>query len=410
MPSMDESSGEGIESETWPYDPLLDSNGRSFWNVLIQKYEALNPHFKTLIQFLLILLIPIQFGRNGPNVNMLFVFGSIHLEVIAIRTSGMLHLSPFLFGSLLLVSSPVLWIANFRHRNPEKNVSGRYAGLVTTLTLVLSNFVPAIFSMFLPIPIICIWMPVQQLMWVLLPRFGLILVFLLVGLPQLLQWTKSKYTQIGSRGFKQGRFVNTQRLAYSVFILLFVIPHLGVFLLSPQDFHIHYRSYYSGLATMVLFNGYVGCIIGDIIGIGFALLFGFPRLLFAYRLIGNVVGLEKKTRAIRIGILSIAWIPFCSSVFRFLSPSSYTIMIFFPIPVLLIYGVIAMYRPWYLSYLFTQDTEREKTIQLSVRPAEPVPKAQDEIKVPLTYLVKSRIVTSRLNIWRDEAINQEKDT
>ncbi|MGV9169641.1 MAG: hypothetical protein ACOC38_06865 [Promethearchaeia archaeon] len=413
--------GDEDESESdWPkprqssYDPFLESYSEGARRVVLQKYTNLPPIAKTMVKCLLVLAVPLGLQVDFPRFEVAFIFGTISFRSFISFWETTVNLYPLVYGWLFVVSLPSLWISYLRDRNPERQISLKRAGMAVLLTVLLSDILPIIATLLSPSPIDIILLPYRAIHFM-QRGFLSVPVLLLVVLPQIIQWTEHKRSESISSGEYAHESLDFRRLSYFVFILLFFAPFQAILYQYYDGFYpvgVPTFGFLSFCLVMYMsFGMRLQLIIPPLYGMGWQLLIGFPRLFFAYRLIKYLAGTETRKRTLRLGILSIAWsfliFSLISYGLSFFPHIAYVYYIPIPVPILFILGLVALYRPHKLGFLFTEQTQKERKIEPRKEPGRPVESRAEELTVPLTYLIRSKIATSRLNVWCNQTGRKE---
>ncbi|MFO7835542.1 MAG: hypothetical protein R6V83_02715 [Candidatus Thorarchaeota archaeon] len=409
MYAEDDSESDWPKPRQSSYDPLLDSYSEGLRSVVLQKYTNLRPIAKTMVKYLLVLAFPLALQLDFPRFEVAFIFGTVSFRSFMSFWETTVNLYPLVYGWLFVVSLPSLWISYLRDRNPERQISLKRAGMALLLTVLLSDILPIIATLLMPSSFLTILLPYPAI-HVMQRGFSSVPVLLLVVLPQIIQWTEHKHSESISIGEYDHESLDFRRLSYFVFILLFFAPFQAILYQYYAD---PYHLYPVGFSTfgflsfcLVMYMSFgmsLQLIIPPLYSMGWQLLIGFPRLFFAYRLIKYLTGTETRKRTLRLGILSIAWslliFSLISHGLSFFSHIAYVYYTPIPVPILFILGLVALYRPHKLGFLFTEQTQKERKIESRREPRRPVESRPEELTVPLTYLIRSKIATSRLNVW-----------
>jgi len=389
----DEHEGQGLK-----HDPLLDSYTEGFRASVTRKYSALHPGLKTLVKFALLMAIPVRFVFQGNMIGLELIFASFSFSIPSLTWEA--HFYPIygVFVLAVILSLPSLAISYLRDKNPKRDIPLKYTVLAVLLTPMLAILVPSV-----------LWLlrPFEQALQIGLPiiglvggsPFGILPLLFLVVLPHIIQWVESLPTDGVFLEKTNDKSLNADQLSCLMFILLFFVPFMGVLMLGP-----YIES--PGISFMSLLlridsdsQMLLEIMIPSLFTMFFSSLLVIPRLLFAYRLIKFIYGLETKRRALRMGILSIAWSLLGFSIMDLLmySPGIPFLIVPIPSPILFILGAIALHRPARLSFLVTAESPTER----KTKPREETREWPEEITIPVTYVLKSKLTTSRFNIWKD---------
>ncbi|MBS3795394.1 MAG: hypothetical protein KGY80_10875 [Candidatus Thorarchaeota archaeon] len=390
----DEHEGQGLK-----HDPLLDSYTEGFRASVTRKYSALHPGLKTLVKFALLMAIPVRFVFQGNMIGLELIFASFSFSVFSLSWEAHFYEIYRVFIFAVILSLPSLAISYLRDKNPKRDIPLKYTVLAVLLTPILAIMVPFILWLLRPR-----WQALQigspTIGLVGGSSFGILPLLFLVVLPQIMQWVESLPTDGVSLEQADDKSLNADRLSYLMFILLFFVPFMGVLLAGPYNQSL-------GISFMSLFLMIdleyslmpLEIMIPPLFTMFFSSLLGIPRLFFAYRLIKFIYGLETRKRALRMGILSVAWSLLGFSIMDLLmySPGIPFLIVPIPSPILFIFGAIALHRPAKFSFLVTEEIPMERI----TKPREETREWPEEITVPVTYVLKSKLITSRFNIWND---------
>jgi len=398
----DETDSDEHEDRWLKHDPLVDSYTEGFRASVTRKYNALHPGLKTLVKFALVMAIPVRFVFQGNMIGLELIFASFSFSVFPL--SWETHFYPIyqVFILAVILSLPSLAISYLRDKNPKRDIPLKYTVLAVLLTPILAIMVPYILWLLGPRgQALQIGSPIIGLVGG--SSFGILPLLFLVVLPPIMQWVESLPTDGVSLEQADDKSLNANRLSYLMFILLFFVPFMGVLLVGPynQSPGISLLS----LSLMVSLDYLVPLEIWipPFLTMFYSSLLGIPRLFFVYRLIKFIFGLETRKRALRMGLLSVAWSLLVYSMMDLFmySPGIPFLIVPIPTPLLFVFGSIALYYPEKLSFLFTEKTPDERKIKPVVKPREETREWPEEITIPVTYVLKSKLTTSRFNIWND---------
>lgn len=407
MLAEDETNSDTKEDRWLQHDPLLDSYTDGFRTLIAQKYYALHPALKTLLKFVLLVAIPVHFGFQDNTFSCELILASFNLSISPLSWQAHFHPISWVLVLALILSLPSLAISYLRDKNPEHHIPLKYTFLAILLTTVVGIVVPFVLRLLSPpwqeVPII--GSPVIGL--VSGTSFGLLPLLFLVILPQIMQWVESLPTSKLGLDQPDDKSLNTHRLSYLIFLLLFFVPFMGIFRAGPyiESPGISLVSLFLTISLDSLVSLEIW--IPSLLSMFYSSLLGIPRLFFAYRLIKFIYGLDTRKRALRMGILSVAWSLLVFSMMDLFMYFPPFLVVPIPTSILFVLGAITLYYPEKASFLFTERTLDERKIKPVVKPREEPRKRPEKITIPLTYVLKSRLTTSRLNIWSDR---EEQET
>lgn len=394
------------------YDPLLNPSSSGLSNTITNMYDNFHPAAKTILKFLVLLAVPIRVYLTPYSGSIDFVFGQILYGGYGIRPTSFVHISlntdVAFYTWILTISAPSIWLVYLRQKKTGIQISHKSAGFAIVITYIISLLATFRNPLLEPTPILEAILPSSGKLA--LRLFPLITIVFLIVFPQIFQWIENLRSKGKSPQNIEDNPRVLKRLTAMVTILLLFAPFLGSVSIEFYFSYVHIvlGSLFCSF-SVTLFGGMLFSFVPIAPSVMFlsftgALLFGFPRILFALRLLRYFAGTETRKRVMRMGILCLAWPLLIIAIAIVSSPVPEAASVSFPLPVplLVIFGIIAMYRPQMLGFLFTERASKGISTEARLPSKKDTKKEPENVTVPLLYLIKSKLSTSRWNIWRDK--------